>query len=159
MTLSDTVCDNYACGGCRQPVSCGLSQGLHATPGTEIAGLIGDRVTLAGLTFTLQSYPTNDSLATTLQPYLTQDSELYLYKSQLYSNSLALKWKENGENQVLVPLLITFQALEARVSSLEAQVSSLISALNTANQIIANTAATATTAAENAIQALLLLGQ
>ena len=87
---------------------------------------------------------------------------LKLLKSRFFGpgGHLGLLCIQNlSKNQVLGTLLITLQALEARVAALEAQVSSLSSAPNTANQIIANTAATATTAAQNTIQALLLLGQ
>jgi hypothetical protein len=83
--------------------------------------LIGDRITLAGLTFTLQSYATTASLANNV----TTDTEEYLKKVDLFSNSIRLGWKEGGDQNVMVPNLATFQALVARVEALELQVQAL----------------------------------
>jgi hypothetical protein len=88
---------------------------------TEISTLFGDRITLSGLTFTLQNYATNDSLAN----HVTTDTENYFKKVDLFSNSIRLGWKENGDQNVLVPLLSTFQALVTRVEMLEQQVATL----------------------------------
>jgi hypothetical protein len=82
----------------------------------EISALLGDRITLAGLTFTLQNYVTTNSLANNV----TTDTEKYLKKVDLFTNSIRIGWKELGSDQnVLVPNLATFQALLARVSALE----------------------------------------
>ena len=46
-------------------------------------------------------------------------------KIDLFSNSIRIGWKENGDQNVLVPLLSTFQALVTRVEMLEQQVATL----------------------------------
>ena len=87
----------------------------------EISTLLGDRITLAGLTFTLQNYATIDSLANNI----TTDTENYLKKVDLFTNSIRLGWKEGGNQNVLVPNLSTFQSLVARVEALELAVQTL----------------------------------
>jgi len=88
---------------------------------SEISTLIGDRITLQGLNFTLQSYATTASLANNI----TSESEGYIRKLDLFSNSIRLGWKESGDQTVIVPNLATFQALLARVEALELQVQNL----------------------------------
>ena len=88
---------------------------------TQISTLLGDRITLSGLMFTLSNYATTDSLAN----HVTTDTEKYFKKVDLFSNSIRIGWKENGDQNVLVPLLSTFQALVTRVEMLEQQVATL----------------------------------
>ena len=92
---------------------------------TEVANLLGDRITLQGLTFTLQSYVSNAALTATLANNVTTDTEVYIKKADVFSNSIRLAWKESGDHNVLVPLLSTFQLLVARVDQLESQILSL----------------------------------
>ena len=87
--------------------------------------MVGDKITLSGLNFTLQNYVTNDSLATNLANKITTDTEHYLKKVDLFSNSIRLGWKDSGDQTILVPTLATFQALLARVGSLEVAVQTL----------------------------------
>ena len=96
----------------------------------EISALIGDRITLAGLSFTLQSYATTASQS----DHITSNTENYVKKVDVFSNSIRLGWKESGDQQVMVPNLVTFQALLARVEALEASNAILESRANTTEQ-------------------------
>ena len=87
----------------------------------EISTLLGDRITLAGLTFTLQNYATTASLANNV----TTETTNYLKKVDVFSNSIRLGWKDNGDQNVLVPNLATFQTLMTRVDALELAVQTL----------------------------------
>ena len=88
--------------------------------------MIGDNITLSGLNYTLQNYVTNDSLATNLANKITTETEHYLKKVDLFTNSIRLGWKESGGDQTLmVPNLATLQALVARVELLEVAVQTL----------------------------------
>ena len=80
--------------------------------------MIGDRITVAGLTFTLQSYATIDSLS----EHVTTSIENYMKKIDVFSNSIRFGWNDSGAQRIMVPNLATFQALLERVSALEASI-------------------------------------
>jgi hypothetical protein len=91
----------------------------------EVTNLVSDRITLHGITFTLGSYVTSEALATSLTNNVSTDTENYLKKVDLFTNSIRLGWKEGGDQVVVVPNLATFQSLVARVEALELQVQTL----------------------------------
>ena len=95
-------------------------------------------VTLAGLTFTLNSYVSTDDLTTEMANKVSTDTELYIKKIDLFTNSIRLGWKESGDQTVMVPNLMTFQALMARVEALEMQVQTLSTQTSTAEQARTN---------------------
>ena len=118
--------------------------------------MLGDRITLAGLTFTLQNYATTNSLANNV----TTDSENYLKKVDLFSNSIRIGWKEGNNQNVLVPNLATFQSLVARVEALELQVQTLQTQQNetdVARNIIETTQASIWNFTQNALTRILVL--
>ena len=86
---------------------------------TEVLGLVGDRITLTGLTFTLRPY---------------------LYRSDVFSNGLRVNWVNDAgeaEDMILVKLQ-TFQDLETRVAQLEQQQGTLFN-LQATVETMANT--------------------
>ena len=72
----------------------------------KVDELVGDKITLTSLAFTLRNY---------------------LYQSEEFTNGLRVAWKDssNNDRDLILVKLSTFQDLETRVSQLEQQVGTL----------------------------------
>ena len=109
---------------------------------TEVNGMVGDKITLHGLMFTLRPH---------------------LYKSDVYNNGVRVNWVNNSganANMILVKLS-TFQDLETRVAMLEQQVGTLFDQQATADTALNAVEGTQTTIwnfTQNALQRLTAIG-
>ena len=109
---------------------------------TEVNGLVGDKITLAGLMFTLRPF---------------------LYKTDEYSNGLRINWKneQNQDQNMILVRLSTFEALETKVIALEARVEQLETqflALTSAQSVVEYSTFTITQDITNLVQRLEAIG-
>ena len=105
----------------------------------EVSTLIQDRVTVLGLSLTLQDYATNDSLAAALSNNVSTDTPGYLYKVDVFNNALRMGFKGDASEQTqTVPNFDAFNGLLARVSALEASVAILENRANATEQTTAS---------------------